>query len=183
MRPRDGGGHRTHGGAPQSRHTMAHGPRRDEYILGGRQNREDSCGCVGISSARSSDAWAAVRCHMLPLAQTVRGLVGQGAQVGLARNRFFFFVFFSHLFDVRKVQVPVQPANYRPRRLGAGGDASCSTSASGGCCAPGRAPATYGAPSSVAASVLCRATLKNPHQRRSQACLVAGRRAARTRIE
>ena len=89
--------------------------------------------------------------------------------------------FFSHLFDVRKVQAPVQPANYMPKRLGAGGAASCSTSASGGCCAPGRAPATYGAPSSVAASVLCRATLKNPHQRRSQPCRAAGRRAAGTR--
>ena len=33
----------------------------------------------------------------------------------------FFFVFSSaHLVDVRKVQVPVQPANYEPRRLGRG---------------------------------------------------------------
>ena len=79
-----------------------------------------------------------------------------------------YLLFSSHLFDVRKVQVPVQPANYRPKRLGAGGAASCSTSASGGCCAPGRAPATY-------------ATLKNPHQRRSQPCRAAGRRAAGAR--
>ena len=36
--------------------------------------------------------------------------------------------FSADLLDVRKVQVPVQPANYGPQRLGAGGAASCSTS-------------------------------------------------------
>ena len=76
---------------------------------------------------------------------------------------------------------PCAICELRAQKAGRGRAASCSTSASGGCCAPGRAPATYGAPSSVAASVLCRATRKKPHQRRSQPCLAAGRRAARRR--
>ena len=56
--------------------------------------------------------------------------------------------------------MPVQGATYRPKRPGVGCAACCSTSASVGCYAPGMAPATNDAPSSVAASVLRRATFK-----------------------
>ena len=51
-------------------------------------------------------------------------------------------------------------APHRPKRLGVSGAASCSTSPSAGCCAPGMAPATRVVPSSVAASALCKARLK-----------------------
>ena len=64
-----------------------------------------------------------------------------------------------------------------PRRLGVGEPASCRTSSSAGSWAQRMAPAMCGAPRSVPASVLCKATL-NKHQRRNQPRpLQAGRSA------
>ena len=58
------------------------------------------------------------------------------------------------------------------RWLGVGGTTSCSAGR-----APGTVPATYGAPSSVATRVFCRATLSKHHQRRSQPWVATLRRA------
>ena len=87
--------------------------------------------------------------------------------------------------DVRlngKSMVPVQTLRTtEPNRLGKGGAssyASWSDSSSAGSWAPSMAPVTYGAPKSVAVSVLCKATLNKPHQRRSHPCLATIREAA-----
>ena len=60
---------------------------------------------------------------------------------------------------------PVQPAHYGP--MEGWGRERLRRAA--------RPQATYGAPNSVAASVLCRGMLKKPHRLRSQPCLAAGR--------
>ena len=98
-------------------------------------------------------------------------------------GRWNAYIFFStRLFDDRKTGGPGPRATcaLRAKEAWVGGTASCSTSSSGGSWAPGSAPATYGAPSSVAATVLCKATLEKPHQRRSQPCLADQAKRLRT---